>query len=317
MIPAVAHFLWVGRSLPYAHAISTRTAVARSGLDRVILHHTDPLQATPWWPMLERTKGLELRHLDAEPLLEAVRGPRLVDIYRRLTQPAARVNVLRAAVLASEGGVYLDTDTVTVRELRSLLTVDAFCGEESIVFPRAVLHSRDPRVLALAGLRHVTRDLLRRAPGGWRAFRNIESAYARAVNNAVLGSAARGAFISGLLDRMIALPADRQLVRFALGTHLLQDFVAEQRDAPGFVVHPPPVFYPLPPEISEHWVRPARAGGVMARAMCTPATRVVHWYASVRTKRFVAELTPGFVRANSERVPVCFLIRDVLGEDLG
>ena len=316
MIPSVAHFLWVGRSLPYAHAISTRTAVARAGLEHVVLHHIDPLEGTPWWPMLSRTSGLELRRLDADALLETARGPRLVDVYRRLTQPAGRVNVLRAAVLATEGGVYLDMDTVTVRELATLLAADAFCGEESIVFPRAVLRSRDPRVLALAGLRHAARDALRRAPSGWRAFRRVERSYPRAVNNAVLGSTPRGAFIEELLDRMIALPLERQRVRFALGTHLLQDLVSDRRRTTGLVVHPPPVFYPLPPEICEHWLRPARAGGAVARAMCTPETRVVHWYASVRTERFVATLTPEVVRRSADRVPLCFLLREALCDAL-
>lgn len=316
MIPSVAHFLWVGRSMPYAHAISARTAVARAGLDRVVLHHVDPLEGSAWRSMLERTAGLELRRLAAEPLLESAQGPRLVDVYRRLTQPASRVNVLRAAVLATEGGVYLDTDTVTVRELHSLLDAKAFCGEESIVFPRVVMRSRDPRVLALAGVRHAVRDVLRRTPGGWRAFRAIGRWYPRAVNNAVLGTAAGGEFIRELLARMVALPPERQLVRFALGTHLLQELVEDRRGSAEIVVHPPETFYPLAPEISEHWVRRVYGGGDAAREMCTRETRIVHWYASVRTKRFVGELSPRYVRANAQHVPICWLLREVLGDAL-
>ena len=56
------------------------------------------------------------------------------------------------------------------------------------------------------------------------------------------------------------------------------------------------MFYPLPPEISEHWFRlqhRATIGDVLS-----PATRVVHWYASVRTRALVLDITPDYVRAH-------------------
>jgi hypothetical protein len=43
-------------------------------------------------------------------------------------------------------------------------------------------------------------------------------------------------------------------------------------------IQEPHVFYPLPPEISEHWFRIGRS--VRLDAVLLPETRVVHWYAS-------------------------------------
>jgi len=98
---------------------------------------------------------------------------------------------------------------------------------------------------------------------------------------------------------MLAMPAARRTVRFALGTHLLQDRVRAYAGA-DLRLEPPEVFYPLPPEISEHWFR--RTGHAVLSDVVRPETRVVHWYASVRTAKLVPRIDPAWVRANRERV---------------
>jgi hypothetical protein len=70
-------------------------------------------------------------------------------------------------------------------------------------------------------------------------------------------------------------------------------------------VHPPDVFYPLGPEIAEHWVRPAR--GELARELVRPETRVVHWYASTRARLWVADWTPETLAARAEVQPLAWL----------
>src|SRR5690606_16568346 len=114
MIPSLAHFIWFGRDLPWVHVLALRSAARRGGFERLVLHHADDLSGTRWWPDVQAIAGLETRPLDAEAVLGAVPdlGGRLVDLYRRLTQPAGRANMVRAALLAAEGGVYLDLDTV-------------------------------------------------------------------------------------------------------------------------------------------------------------------------------------------------------------
>ncbi|MFN3198342.1 MAG: glycosyltransferase [Bradymonadia bacterium] len=312
-IPAKAHFIWFGTGLHWVHALSMISAARRGGFDEVILHHADDLTPAPAWPTLAAAQArgeLTLRPLDPEAILGAAgpHGPALVKLFEKLTQPAARANMVRAALLYSEGGVYLDTDTITVADLTPLRRQStAFCGVERVVFPEHVKRSKNPLVQARAYAQTTMRDLMRRAPEGWRAFRRIEEAYPVAANNAVLASTPEHPFVSGLLQAMIDLPEARQTVRFALGTHLLQQQLKAYSGA-DMVVHPPEVFYPLGPEISEHWFRtvlPKASWPVIGRApapdeVMTERTRVVHWYASVRTKKIVPQINPDYVRRHAD-----------------
>jgi hypothetical protein len=167
-----------------------------------------------------------------------------------------------------------------------------------------VKRSRHPlvqlRAVALGGVR----DVLRRAPEGWRAFRRVERLYPRAVNNAVIGSAQGHPFVQGLLEAMTRVPPERRHVPFALGTHLLQDRVALWPGA-DLVVQPPPVFYPLAPEISEHWFRRTRR--LSLDAVLDPTTRVVHWYASVRTRAIVPRIDRDWVSSHALDIPLAAL----------
>ena len=301
MIPPVAHFIWYGGQLPWVHALAIRSAHDRGGLERIVLHHADDLSGTPWWPELARLPRFEARRIDVPALARASGGdaPAIERLLASLGPPAARANVLRAAILAGEGGLYLDLDTVTIADLSGLLSAaGVLCGQERVVFPAWVKRSRHPgvrlRALALGALR----DVLRRVPDGWRAFRRVEDLYPLAVNNAVLGTARAHPFVLGLLDAMVSMPARRRTVRFALGTHLLQERVRRYAGA-DLAVQPPSVFYPLAPEISEHWFRRTRRPD-LAGAL-GPDTRVVHWYASVRTERLVPQINPAWVRRHATR----------------
>ncbi len=299
MIPNTAHFVWFGKHLPWAHGLAVLSAARRGGFERVFLHHEEELANDDVVAALTAAPAVELRRLAPETLLGGINafGRRLVAVYQRLSTPAARANMVRAAILAKEGGVYLDTDTITLREFTPLLDCGIFCGTEHIVLPGSLYRRRHPLPWIRAGLKLAARDLCRRLPNGWRTFRYIEKFYEQAVNNAVLGAEKGHPFCSTLLERMIEMDPRRQLVRYSLGTHLLQELVAEYRD-PDLIVHPPPVFYPLGPEISQHWFRhhpeppPAE--------VFTPETICAHWYGSVRTVRLIPRIDPAYIRSRAE-----------------
>lgn len=296
-IPPVAHFIWFGRELLWVHLLAIRSVVQRGGFERVVLHHADDLRGSPWWSELQDLPGVEARQLKAEELLEQARGAPLVDVFRDLEQLAGKANVVRAALLFVEGGTYLDADTVTLRSFLPLLQPGGvFCGEEHIIRPYAtrINPSLSTRVSGL--LRRAARSALREAPGGWRAFRRIEHLYPAAVNNAVLGSAPRHPFIGKLIENMLLVPRERRRVRYALGTHLLQQTV-ERYGRDDLRVLPSPVFYPLGPEISLHWFRHVRNAPLAD--VIRPETRLVHWYASVRTNAIVPAIDPDYVRAHA------------------
>ncbi|MEM7675044.1 MAG: glycosyltransferase [Myxococcota bacterium] len=300
MIPSVAHFIWYGPHFWWVNALAIRSAAARGGFERVVLHHDHDLSGTPAFEELRRLETFEARRLAPRALFErlgALGGP-LTELHDQLKKPNARANMVRAAILATEGGVYLDTDTITVKSLDALRSAPAFCGRERVVFPVELLRDkRVSRILKSWSLMAV-REACRQMPQGWRWFRRIESWYPTAVNNAVVGSIPGHPLMLQLVQAMVDLPAARRHVPYALGTHLLQDRVALY-DGRDLVVHPPSVFFPLGPEISHHWFR-FRAGPQPAEILADD-THVVHWYASVRTKNIAPHIDEAYVRAHASR----------------
>ena len=289
-----------------------RSAATRGGFTRVILHHDHDLTGTPWWNEATSVPGFAARPIDEPTLFRAAGadGDALLALYRELEKPEARANMLRAAILAAEGGVYLDMDTITVASFEDLLAdTGAFYGLERIVYPAAVRQSRRPGVWAGALTRAGFREACRRRRDGWRLFRRFEARYALAANNAVLGGEAGHPFLQDLLRRMVALPAARRTIRFSLGTHLLQD-AADACTDPTVRAMPPEAFFPVGPEVSEHWFR--EDSTARATDLLRPGTLVVHWYASVRTKAIVPHLTPDYVRGHRSTQAFSELAADFL-----
>jgi hypothetical protein len=312
MIPGRAHFVWLGEKLPFVYVLAAASAASRGGFERVLFHHTDRLDREPSFHELSRAPRVEPRLLDPVALVEQAGGARLVDCYRDLTLPAARANVLRAALLREQGGVYLDTDTLTLASFAGLRERGGFfCGEERLVFPKTRapfwVSRLDPRALG----RTLARDLCRRLPHGYRHFRHIERFYGTAVNNAVLGAEPRHALTEELIARMQSLPKAERGVRYALGVHLLQRAVAEWSGA-DLHVEPSDAFYPLGPEISEHWFRPQSA--VSTSDVVTPRTLLVHLYASVRVEKAIQRVDPAWVRAHRKTELFSALAAPILDE---
>ncbi len=302
MIPALAHLVWVTPDFPWLNVLAVRSAALRGGFERVVLHLTHDLEPARISELSE-LPNVELRRLSPEALLEE---PSLLARYRELESPAARSNLLRAAILEREGGVYLDMDTLTIRDLSALRAGRRlFCGLEHVAFPAprpgqsaAAVRSRGLWLTAM-------REGMRHAPGGWRYFRRVEHWFPRAANNAVLGATARHPFVSELLSRMARMPRENALRRYALGTHLLQRALLDYT-ADDLGVFPPSVFYPLGPRISRHWF--ARCKNPDPHAVVSNETCVVHWYASLHSHS--ERVTPEYVRRNAEHQLLSRLISE-------
>ncbi len=302
-IPARVHFCWIGPSLPWAYVFAILSAAARSGLPEIVLHHTDALKDGPELDALKQAQGVRLDRIDAIACLTDAGqslglGDGLAALYRGLDSPVKRTDILRAAILYRQGGIYLDLDTVTTASLRPLLGAVQFVGCEYIVWPHSMRASRSPVSWARALTLDLLRKVLRWTAGGWKGFRWVERLYFRGVNNAVMGAEPGARLFADYLRAMIAVPPEALKDAYALGPDLLQAAV-DRYPHGDLTVHDPRVFYPLPPEISEHWFRACAAPRL--DAVLSPETRVVHWYASVRTKSRVAQITPDYVRDHRDR----------------
>ncbi|MFT4702701.1 MAG: hypothetical protein ACI81R_000387 [Bradymonadia bacterium] len=307
MIPATAHFIWFGPRFDWLYGVALLSAAERGGFERVVVHCEQSLEGTAGHTLAAGDARIEWRPLVAPDIFSRLgaRGDALHALFQQLEAPAARANMVRAAILGGEGGVYLDTDVITMRHMDDLRSrYGAFCGVEHVVFPATTVRSRSLLTRAGALVKTFRRDLYRRRDGGWRDIRRHEHTFAAAANNAVLASEPGHPFIESLIDGMLAVPPERQLKRFALGTHLLQD-VVHRYDGDGLGVLAPPVFYPLGPEISQHWFREGTAAHV--DELVLPETRGVHWYASVRTREIVPLVDADWVRANEDSVALAAL----------
>ena len=301
MIPKTAHFIWIGSAFPWTNVLAIKSAALRGDFDQVILHHTDDLSHHPWWSHLAQIPRVQTRWLQPQALLATCAGGAdLWQLYQRQTTPSDQCDMLRLALLASEGGVYLDLDTVTVRSLAPLCAeAGFFCGREYIAWPGAVVRSQHPLVLTKSVLLDAIRLVFRVAPGGWQAFRRIESWYYAEVNGAILGARPGHPLLLALLNRMLEGPQDRKMKWSSVhGPHLLQA-VLHQHQHSDVCIHPPAVFYPLPPEISQHWFK--RQQPPHLETVLSEQTRVVHWYASVRTQSIVPRISPDYVYQHADQ----------------
>ena len=297
-IPPRVHFCWIGRNLPWAYVFAVLSAAERSALPEITLHHTDMLDDGAELRALTNAVGVTLHRIDPIACLtetgrELGIGDQLTELYRGLDSPTMRADILRAAILFQQGGIYLDLDTVTVSSLSPLLDATQFVGCEYIVWPRHVRASRSPARWARSLTLDLLRKVMRRKNHGWKAFGRIERFYYRGINNAVMGAEPNSPLFARYLRAMPTVTPERLRQAYALGPHLLQELVDNDRQD-DLIIHGPQIFYPLPPEISEHWFR--IGNDIRLDAVLSAETRIVHWYASVRTKSRVALITPTYVR---------------------
>lgn len=291
MIPNHLHFIWFGDQFPEFAQFAVLSALKTNPGARVSIWYEGRL-APHDYSRLGQDRDLRFEAIDAKTLFLDLPGlspescQELLGIYESLSKPAARANMVRLAVLNRFGGVYLDTDTLSLRSLDEERRYGAFCGRERVLFPRE--RSRfDPRLILRWGLRRAFASV----PYGYLAHRILDPSYALAENNAVLGARAEHALLIKLLTLATQVPPNERLRRFRLGTHLLQGGVAEylaeqsaglhQLTEDSLHVYGPTRFYPVGPEMSLHYFRYYSDPGRVSAQLLDEETTVIHWYASV------------------------------------
>jgi hypothetical protein len=296
-IPPTAHFVWLGDEMPWVFVLALRSAASCGGFRRVVLHHEPALaDGSPRvWDDLRRIPGFEARVLDIETLL----GPRpagrdLCTLYRELDDPRPRSTVIRLAVLSAEGGVSLDTDTLTLKDLGPLRTsARVFCGAERV----ARTSSRpEPAERVLSWARSGASSMFGNVPHGWRPFRLLEPLYPKAATGAVLASIPEHPFIDATLRAMASLsPSERREPNVV--AEILKSRV-ESYDGLDLIVHPPAVFYPLAADVSRHWFKIVDRLPPLDEVVGDD-THVVHWYASGHDRETLGRIDEDYVRAHA------------------
>ena len=304
MIPPVAHFVWFGRDFPWLNVLAILSAARSGGFQRVVLHLDGSRESVLKHEELARLPQFELRTINLPELAlgSGFDAAHVQTLFQAMSSAAARSDVVRALVLLIEGGVYLDTDTVTVRSFTSLLaSASAFIGQERICFPgwNATPPSLAARAksYALAALRWTLSVL----PRGYRTFAKLAPSYSLWANNAVMGCEPGHPFMRNYVSSMLSMPLDRACRPYGVGPDLLQR-VYDGYSNPEHRVRcmEPEAFYPLAPVISDHWWKTTQNPRISD--VLSPETLVVHWYASVRNRKRIACVNARYVtdRAHNE-----------------
>ena len=310
MQPSLAHFIWLGPRLNALGYLSVRAALDRAGLAETVLHHDDAaLPADPLVQDLVGRDGFRLRRLDPGTLF-ADTPPALRALYERLGPAPSRANLLRLLLLWHHGGLYLDTDAITLRDLSPLREEAGFAGLEYIAFPAALYASRNPLRWARASLLTTARALASHlAPDPGRAFGRMRHRFHLACNNAVLGAEPGHPFVRELLERAAAMDPQEAEKRFRLGPQLLEQATGN-RSRPDFRLFDPAAFYPLPPEICVAYVRddPARRLGDRPH----PESFVAHLYDSVLKRRVGGPLDAAYFERTRRRTMLARMVEPYL-----
>ncbi len=267
MIPARARFVWLGPRLQPLAYLSMRSALDRGGFEEVSLYHDDDALADdPLVRDLAARPGFRLVPLDLRDLaardaaapdgLAPSTWARLLALDRMISSPAVRSDLHRLEVLWMDGGVYLDTDVIVLRDFGPLLTDGGFAGLERICFPMKVKGGYNPLRWMQGGLLTAVRaGVCARSPHPSRPFRRISRFYFHTPVNAVLGAVPHHPLIRVLVERAAALDDAAARRTYRLGPWLLQEVVGS-RSRPGFRVHAPHLFHPFPPEVNVDYIRP-------------------------------------------------------------
>lgn len=298
-IPLHLHFIWIGPELPWFAKLAIGSALRRVPGARVSLWATHDLRHDQHVAALRSDERFELGQLNEQTLFTDAPSvlplELLAEQFRNLSEPAARSNIARLLLLTRFGGMYLDTDTTTLRDLSPLCALGGFCGLEHVVWPLSLQDL--PAYRRIGGrVRSALRLACANVPRGERAFAPLSRWYRTAANNAVLGFTQGHRFLLATLQRVAELSPEERSRRYRLGTYLLQEMLAERGERDQVTLLSPSHFYPLGPVISRQYFQARTDVARAVAAIVKPETYLIHWYASVSELRPYDE-----ARVQSER----------------
>lgn len=285
MIPNRYHFIWFGLDFPFTHALAIESVSRICHPDSILLHTSEDLRGQPHFDKVsQKVPELRQRPLEINGLLDGCDGfntSAIREVYLSLLARkkwAALSDILRYLVLLREGGVYLDFDTLTVRDLKPILnSYSGFCGRERLLVSGQIYRTRR----WTSYLRTIPLDLLRQicsyTAKGIGVWKHIEYLYPAAINGAILGLIPNHALAREALQAVPSRVSQLDSRRPAIGPDLLQDLVDGQH-VKDVKVFDPPAFYPLGPTMAAHYFRLTNSSDFLETQVVTDSTYVLHWY---------------------------------------
>jgi hypothetical protein len=121
MIPNTFYYYWTGQGFQYVHYVAVLSLVQSTPGAEVRVHFEESPEDNPHWSRLEGLDQVQLVPVDIDRLIErAGHEPASFRAFLRVAQIVHRSDFVRYLLLADRGGVYLDFDTLVVRDLTPL-----------------------------------------------------------------------------------------------------------------------------------------------------------------------------------------------------
>jgi len=293
MIPNRVFFIHLGDYLPWSTGIAILSAKQVQKAEETVLYIKNEINGEGF-DLIKNDKGILLRHIDEDSIFSDLGDNGICgNTYKILKNYALKADLLRLALLYKEGGVYLDTDTITIKPWNDLLQYKGFCGQESLAFPQKLLDfpqvkSLNPFLYLAAGVRYAWSFFCANAPQGEQIFRLAEGFFNLAVSNAVLASEAKNKLIEQAFAAINEMGEEERLRHFRLGPRLLQQ-ITKNKSSEDMKVLPPAYFYPVSPNVIHHIF--CKDSAKRLDKILLPQTRIIHWYNSIE-KKYLQEPHP-------------------------
>lgn len=306
MIEKIAHFIWIGDELhwPYYYAIAS--AFDQGGYEQVIVHHTCYLRNNSAHQAFRCAyPQVKFNLFDVKnevATVEAELSLNLMSVYNMLPTAAIQSDFLRTLIIYKYGGVYLDTDTLTLNNMQKIMVSHScFLASEYIIFA-SQQHKYNPYHAIF--LRYL-RLLIAVMPRGWKHFEKIQKLYTIALNGAIIGAPKRHPWLKHLLVAMSNMSKNRLSKSCQIGPRLLDREIKHSVATNTVNIVPEKTFCFLPPIIARRWFLQKMDYQLVSSACAYP---IIHWYASNQNKKILLTLDPCRVDAMKKVMPYCQLV---------
>lgn len=294
-IPNIYHFIWIGKEVPYFLILAIKSVLVRCPNSSVFLWVEGLKAYSSEVNELLNIDGFEVKEIDITEMinsLEEVNQKELIEeafkiagTKSRLTKTnpfeRTRSNLIRYLILIKFGGVYIDADTLVLKDLSKLnKRSTGYIGKENSIWP-ILLRSNPLHRFIWAPFLEVYRFLANTFPGGYKLNNNFKHLCGASENNAIIGLTPSHPFLKMCFDYITKMPIKEITKPLRLGPYLFQRVVKQYPEI-DIKIYPEKYFYPYGPLISQHFFRKRKNAQSVLEYMISDETYIIHWGASTK-----------------------------------
>jgi len=131
LIPQNYFYYWTGQDFQFVHYLSVLSVLKQPGHKKVAIYTEEAPRNNHYWDQICALAGVDVFPADFQDLTSRA-GFEYGDFASFLSTARTnhRSDLIRYLLLAVYGGVYLDFDTLVVKEMKPLLDVDFFVARQ-------------------------------------------------------------------------------------------------------------------------------------------------------------------------------------------